>query len=277
MSGVVEVNGWRLRMNLPPEWRGCGESVGDQLVAIADDGRLAPMRRSRRATTYNFVLRSGSEQTYPVFTKIIDRARGLAHWKQAVGRSTAAHVASITADLCSAGFASPPVWVWADHPASGRQMIVTPRAPGFGPLRTLERLASNRMQKRLLLRALGEEIARLHRAGFIHGDLTPFNLFVIPEHVPRFVLLDHERTRRCGRLSTRNQLKNLVQLGRFALPSITLTDRLRVLRAYALARPLGAAGVRRVVKMLDARISRAGGLEPVALVERQSASSYARS
>ena len=88
--------------------------------------------------------------------------------------------------------------------------------------------------KRALLRALGGEIARLHRAGFIHGDLTPHNIFVGGGVRPRFIFIDHDRTRRAAALGRRRrQLRNLVQLGRFDLEGVTRTDRLRVFRAWA--------------------------------------------
>ena len=118
--------------------------------------------------------------------------------------------------------------------ASASEIMVTPRADGDGPLRTLRALRAGPLnRKRAVLHALGAEIARLHRCGFVHGDLTPFNIFFIPAEPPRFVLIDHERTRRAGLLGRRRQmLRNLVQLGRFDLPGVTATDRMRVLAGY---------------------------------------------
>ena len=65
-----------------------------------------------------------------------------------------------------------------------------------------------------MLRALGAEVARLHRAGYIHGDLTPYNIFVTGLQPPQFVFIDHERTRRTilSRFE-RPRMRNLVQLG----------------------------------------------------------------
>jgi len=126
-------------------------------------------------------------------------------------------------------------------------------------------LAGAPQAKWRLLKALGEEIARFHRAGFIHGDLTPFNLFISPGENPDFALLDHERTRSGRRWARRQQARNLVQLGRFAMPGISTTDRMRVLRAYARARPLDTAGARRIAEMLARRLHRDSGLERVAV------------
>jgi hypothetical protein len=101
--------------------------------------------------------------------------------------------------------------------------------------------------KRRLLHALGAEVGRLHRAGFVHGDLVPSNLLVRSTGI---VFLDHDRTRRGHALVWWGARRNLVQLGRFVAPGITLADRARVLRAYAGARRLGPRAHRRLARWL---------------------------
>jgi hypothetical protein len=99
-------------------------------------------------------------------------------------------------------------------------------------------------------------VARLHRAGYIHGDLTPYNIFVVQTQPPRFIFLDHDRTRRGFPAGRRyRQLRNLVQLGRFDLPGLSNADRLRVFRAYAdgLGLKRWHAMARRVARMLARR------------------------
>jgi hypothetical protein len=159
------------------------------------------------------------------------------------------------------------VWIQGHQLSGGHEMIVTPRAEGNGPLRTLAAVNGAIASKQGLLQALGEEIARMHLSGFVHGDLTPFNIFVVTGESPRFIFLDHERTRKCFILGrTRRQLRNLVQLGRFSLPGLTRTDRMRTLRAYAAALDPGGerAIVRRVGAMLGRRVRRDGGFARVA-------------
>ena len=129
---------------------------------------------------------------------------------------------------------------WGDRPEcpaerrGGREIIVTARVDGFNVVRHLKRakLAS----RRLVLRALGAEIARLHRAGYIHGDLTPYNIFVTGIEPPQFVFIDHERTRRTilSRFE-RPRMRNLVQLGHLDVGGITNTDRMRVWCGYSAA------------------------------------------
>ena len=48
----------------------------------------------------------------------------------------------------------------------------------------------------------------------------------------RFVLIDHERTGRMGLIGRRRRaVRNLVRLGRFDLPDLTTTGRMRILAA----------------------------------------------
>ncbi len=154
--------------------------------------------------------------------------------------------------------------LWGREPSSGRELVMTRRAPGVLATRYLRGAPeAGFVRKRVLLRALGAEIARLHAAGFIHGDLTPFN--VIADESPTISFIDHERTRRVWfrRIAARARRRNLVQLGRFAFSGLTRRDRMRLWSSYAAATApaLGRAELRRVLKMLDARIARDGAPE----------------
>jgi hypothetical protein len=62
--------------------------------------------------------------------------------------------------------------------------------------------------------------------------------------------LDHDRTRRGRLLVWWGGQRNLVQLGRFVIPGLTLTDRARVLVAYARRRGLGRRRRRRLAAWL---------------------------
>jgi serine/threonine protein kinase len=167
----------------------------------------------------------------------------------------AAHVASVSKHLRADGVGVPEILLLGAEQRGGREIIVTERVGGFNLVRHLKRakLAS----RRAVLRALGAEIARLHRAGYIHGDLTPFNIFVTGLEPPQFVFIDHERTRRTilSRFE-RPRMRNLVQLGHFELGGVTNTDRMRVWCDYAAAFPARRRRVqrRRVAAMLAARI-----------------------
>jgi hypothetical protein len=101
--------------------------------------------------------------------------------------------------------------------------------------------------KRALLCAVGAEVARLHAAGFVAGDLVPANVWTAaaPDGI-RIALLDHDRTR-AGLVPAPwwRARRNLVQLNRVVLPGITVTDRLRVYRSYASGRCWSGHAARR--------------------------------
>jgi hypothetical protein len=258
----AEADGWSLEAAIPSPCDGLRDELIRLAVATANGRSGAPLRRSRRATTYNPALTCPG-RSYSLFVKVLDPPASKPWRIRAAGR--VAQVARITARLMAIGFEAPPVWMTGREPATGRELLVTPRAEGRGPLRTLAMVAGSLAHKRAILRALGAEIARLHRAGFVHGDLTPFNIFIVPGEPPRFVFLDHERTRRIFLAGRRRYLRNLVQLGRFRLPGVSRTDRMRVAQAYCNARRWRGSRkvIARIAAMLGRRIARDGGLAPV--------------
>jgi len=99
--------------------------------------------------------------------------------------------------------------------------------------------ASLLRRKRESLRQLAFEVRRLHRLGFVHGDLVPSNILV--QAVERgivFFFLDNDRTRHYPVWVSRLLWKrNLVQLNRFVLPGISLQDRMRFLESYLGEKP----------------------------------------
>lgn len=258
---VSNHEGWRLYLLENDQ----ASAIAKDLIALAREaasGRMGkPYHRSHHATTWRAPL--GSPIALPVFVKLIEHPRGFARIKQIIRGSRAAHVVRITQALSDAGFSVPPILLRGTHLERG-ELLITACAEGDGPRRTLARLASGPLaNKWMFLRGLGREIARLHRCGFVHGDLTPFNLFVIRGEPPRFALIDHERTRRVSRLAgSRTRLRNFVQLGRFALPGISRADRLRLLRGYTemMSPAERRALMRRAAAMLDRRIRRDHGL-----------------
>ena len=153
--------------------------------------------------------------------------------------------------LRAAGFAVPVVLLVATKGVAG--LLVTADIGGTGLLPYLAAMhaASDRGARRLLLRGLGVEVARLHAAGFVHGDLVPSNIQVIGAG---FGLLDHDRTRQSRVLVQVAARRNLVQLGRFVVPGVTTTDRWRVLAAYAHARGWSARRRKRLGRWLAAKI-----------------------
>jgi hypothetical protein len=147
----------------------------------------------------------------------------------------------------------------------GAGVLVTQEVEGRGLVDALAGAVVPVAAKRRLLRELGRAVARLHASGFVHGDLVPTNLLVAPAGV---VFLDNDRTRRSPLLVWWQARRNLVQLGRFVVPGLTLADRLRVLSAYAQARGLRDGARRRLaawlVDAITRRRSRIDGIAPEA-------------
>jgi hypothetical protein len=185
-------------------------------------------------------------------TVALPAARAFVKVYPAPGERRARRAATMAAALTAAGFGAPRTLVLGWREGAG--LLVMRDVGGEPLLDALARLAAAgpaaRAAKRTLLRALGAEIGRLHAAGFVHGDLVPPNVHA---RDGRFVLLDNDRTRR-GRVLVRlGGRRNLVQLGRFVAPGVTLTDRCRVLAAYAAARGLDRRARRRLAWWLVAK------------------------
>jgi len=259
-SEAIDREGWRLRIADAGLTPGLREAAIAGALEAARGALGAPKRRSRHASTWHLRIAAGVE--LEIFVKLLDAPRGLDALKGMVRGGRVDHVARITQALNDSGFAALPLLAYGRELASGREIMVTPQAEADGPLHALKALRAYPVdRKRAVLRALGAEIARLHRCRFVHGDLTPFNILFVRAEPPRFVLIDHERTRKAGLIAPRRQmLRNLVQLGRFDLPRVTTTDRMRVVAGYTamIERDARRALTRRLNAMFARRILRDG-------------------
>ncbi len=265
----MTIDGWTIEP--VGEWRALAhdrfENEARQIVRAIGGGNACLYHRSRHAVTYLAHIDKPTGSSEEIYVKAYYAPRAAGALKQMVRGGRAGNAIRMTAALRRAGFNTPPLLMRGRHRGSGRTLVASARADGVALPDLLARLHRERafIRKRGVLRALGAEVARMHRAGFIHGDLTPYNIFVVLEQAPRFVLLDHDRTRRAfvpGR--GYRQMRNLVQLGRFDLPALSHTDRLRVLTAYAagMGRMRWRPMARRLIRMLarrKARDARNGG------------------
>jgi len=219
-------------------WHGRGDPALEMDVASVARLVDGSGRRSRHARTLPLTI--GSER---LFVKLYPAPAG---WR-------AGQAFRATRMLVAAGFGAPEALLVARRGAAG--LLVTRDTGGEDLAHAVCRLGSardreGRRAKRRLLRLLGAEVARLHRAGFVHGDLVPPNVRVSDG---RLVFLDNDRTRRSRFLVTLGARRNLVQLGRFVVPGLTLTDRARVLDAYAAGRALSPARRLRLARWVVAK------------------------
>jgi hypothetical protein len=264
----IERDGWSLL--LAPALAEVPTRLGLELIEralkIAAGSGGEPIRRSRHASTYPIQLGTPLDGATEVFVKLLDAPRGLKAVRRLVLRSRAERMQATLDALVAAGFAVAPILMLGDEHGSGRTMMVTARVAGDSLPNFLLRTAGAPGRRREVLRALGAEVARLHRAGFIHGDLTPYNIFVASGAPARFSLIDHERTAMPRVIWERRRLRNLVQLCRFELAGMSRTDRIRIVDAYEHA--MGGTShrlIRRVAAMLRARRLRdtvSDGMEP---------------
>jgi tRNA A-37 threonylcarbamoyl transferase component Bud32 len=233
------------------------ETLIDSAFGAIDGTLKKRVRRSRHAETWAQHLGSGGGPD--VYFKVIDAAHGAHAIKLLFKGSRAAHVARISERLRADGIGVPEILLLGAEQRGGREIVVTVRVEGRNVPRHFRSQREPLTAKRAILRALGAEVARLHRAGYLHGDLTPYNIFVTGVDPPQFVFIDHDRTRRTilSRFE-RPRMRNLVQLGHLDLNTITNTDRMRVWCGYSATMPTRRRRVarRRVVQMLRTRIAR---------------------
>jgi hypothetical protein len=226
------------------------EELLDSAFAAIDGTMETRIRRSRHAETWFQHFDHG----LAAYFKVLDPVRGVNRARGIFKRRRAAHVAAISEHLRADGIGVAEILLLGVERRGGREIIVTARVDGFNLVRHLKRakLAS----RRVVLRALGAEVARLHRAGYIHGDLTPYNIYVTALEPPQFVFIDHERTRRTilSRFG-RPRMRNLVQLGNLDVAGVTNTDRMRVWTGYSahFSARRRRLELRRVATMLAAR------------------------
>jgi Lipopolysaccharide kinase (Kdo/WaaP) family len=264
----IERDGWSLLLGpaLAEVPTRLGLDLIERALKIAGGAGGKPIRRSRHASTYTIRLGTPLDSATEVFVKLLDAPRGLKAIRRLVLRSRAERMQAILEALLAAGFSVAPILMLGEEHRSGRSMMVTARVAGDQLPRFLLGATGAPGRRREVLRALGAEVAQLHRAGFIHGDLTPYNIFVTSGAPARFSLIDHERTARPRLMWERRRLRNLVQLCRFELEGMSRTDRVRIVDAYG--RAMGGKShrlIRRVAEMLRARRLRdtvSDGLEP---------------
>jgi hypothetical protein len=260
---ALRVGGWRVWL---PSAGGAAEAAAWVAAAEKVMAEGDALHRSTHAETYRWRGAGGD-----VYVKVYRCHRGRTAAKNLMRPSKARNVLRLSARLALVGFRVPRVLAAGEERLGRwrRHSWVATAALGGEPLTehlaallrarglreapesisgadahrgTAEEPPRARglylKRKRALLRVIGAEVARLHVAGFVAGDLVPTNVWTVAEPGGvAIALLDHDRT--CGgRFAAPwwRARRNLVQLNRMVLPGITVSDRLRVYRAYASGR-----------------------------------------
>jgi tRNA A-37 threonylcarbamoyl transferase component Bud32 len=241
------------------------EELVENVVAALEGRRGAPFRRSRHATTWKVRIARLTGESASVFVKQIDAARGFVSRLKAKSRAKRSeHVLRISEDLRRHNFGVPSVPLIGENRDTGDEVVVMSEASGFMLTRWMN--PSHHIEvtlRRRILHQLGAEIARLHLTGYIHGDLTPYNIFATDDHEIGITFIDHEGTEKTSRVSinvARNRMRNLVQLGHFDTPGVSRTDKFRVFASYAatagFSKRASRQSLRRLTKMIDRRRKR---------------------
>jgi tRNA A-37 threonylcarbamoyl transferase component Bud32 len=228
-------------------------STVEHLIAAGDS-----LHRSKHADTYRW-SRAGGD----VYVKVYRRYRRWTALKDWFRPTKAANVLRVSRRLTDLGFLVPRVLAIGEERrggGGGRSWCATAALGGEPIADRLAALGSTRdattlRAKRGLLASLGREVARLHRAGVVPGDLVPANVWIaLADADLRIAFLDHDRTRiGGGPASWRRARRNLVQLNRVVVPGMSATDRLRVYRAYGQAIGWTAAAGRRHLPWIVAK------------------------
>ena len=239
--------------------------LSHEVMAALDGNRGAPFRRSRHATTWKVRMPGANGEATNVFVKQLDAPRGIVARAKAKSRSKRReHVLRISDSLRSHGFGVPRVLLTGENRDTGSEVIVTSEAAGFMLTRWMNPVHQHDVNtRRRILRRIGEEVARLHNRGYIHGDLTPYNIFATDEDPPKITFIDHEGTEKATTASlnvARSKMRNLVQLGHFDIPGVSRTDKLRVFASYAAvvgwSKRAARQAVVRLAKMIERRRKR---------------------
>jgi len=254
MMERVDIAGWRFQ--IPDRDRMDEALLGQVLEAL--DGKLgAPFRRSRHATTWK--VRVADPRN--IFVKQLDAPRSVISRAKATSRAKrSVHVLRISRKLRRFGLEAPQVLLIGTNRESGNEVVVTSEAPGFMVTRWMNPAYHTELVlRRAILGKLGSEIARLHRSGFIHGDLTPYNVFATADDPIIITFIDNEGTERTSQINVgraRNRMRNLMQLGHFDIQGVSRTDKLRVFMSYADGMDLSPKVKRRSLRKLIAMIAR---------------------
>ena len=170
-------------------------------------------------------------------------------WKARLGRSGPDREHRALAHLAARGVAVPAPRGLAELP-DGDRLLVLEFVAGV-PL--AEVLARPRPERSRALAALGREVAGLHAAGLVHGDLHGENL-LFAARGPVILDLQHARRRR----GEAGRARDLGELDYSLWRRASLADRVRVrAAALGLARPFDPAARRTLRRVGDAAARRA--------------------
>jgi Lipopolysaccharide kinase (Kdo/WaaP) family len=229
-------DGWTLRVD---------SGTWSRALWLAILAKIQEQVPSPHPQTIKLKLPESQQQSY--FLKVYHSASAWSAVKDWFRASKALRFLKQGMALSNAGFLVPPAVAAGEKRQFGKlkgAFVLTAPIEG-APLTIFLKENAGRtdaglsvIEKRAALKALARQIRRLHDLGFVHGDLVASNIFVCRDAAMnlQFVFMDNDRTRRYPKWLPQSLWKrNLVQLNRLPLSSISLQDRIRFFQEYSAA------------------------------------------
>ncbi|WP_208596275.1 lipopolysaccharide kinase InaA family protein [Desulfovermiculus halophilus] len=207
------------------------QEIVKEVEAIVNSGMLPPGWKKVQSARTAVVARRQTPEG-GVYCKVFlprDRREGL---KRLVRLGRGARAVKNEKMLYGAGFRVQEHLFWGRQ--GSRDYIVSREIKGVKMVSWLEGKGGAPKRRREILKHLGEEVGKLHRTGFVHGDLRLSNILIREDaEKPVFYFLDNERTHlHRRRIPRREIVKNLRQINTDAVSRLSRTDRLRIFQAY---------------------------------------------
>jgi len=255
----LRIGRWRLWLD-PTRWR--DQWWGSIERALVDGGAG---RRSRHASTSAVTLEA-SGHACRAFLKVYPAPSLWRALKQCLQGSMARRALKMAQELSARGFRVPAILGAGEMRRGGLLLgsfLLAEAVEGVELTEVASRLASapwseRAARKRRLARLIGSELGRLHRLGYVHGDLVATNILVKDGGSSAIWLIDHDRSRGPVRFFRGYyQRRNLIQLNRIELVGVTNCDRWRTFCHYAAVRGWSRrrlrAEARRIAALTKAR------------------------
>lgn len=200
-----------------------------------------PSSAHPQTVEFDWPARDGDRRYY---LKVFHGIRSAGIIKDLFRSSKAMRFWRVGANLSAAGLNGPPTIAAGEQRYLRfirRAFVLTAKVEGQPLPAYLADLAQARDKrsslrlKRTGLVKLARLIREFHGFGFVHGDMVASNLFISSSAGDEIMIyfMDNDRTRRYPTWLPQSMWKrNLIQLNRMPLPSITLQDRVRFLQAY---------------------------------------------
>jgi len=217
------------------------QALSDGEKTLQEHYKLTPVLSSRTSRVYKFSTSFDGNERLIYFKQYLFRS----NWdfiKHLVRPSRAKRAFKASLILEKNGFETPVIIAVGERKTGfldRENFLVTLEVEGakqiyqFIPNKTDDLTKEQLRVKRMLLRAFGQTVGRMHAAGIFHGDLRLGNVLVKRgKNGWHFFFIDNERTRKFRRLPARLRLKNLVQVNMLNSDGVNKTDRMRFFKSY---------------------------------------------